>query len=136
MPNPAVYKDGSFFLIVLDKGPHKLKFGFRTILLHRKLSNLAVQLGRTEEKIDFKMLTFLHVTLISISFRIYNDLKLNENGQPDAFLKKINHIDESKFGISVCTVDGQRFSIGDATTPFSLHSLSRPITYGIGRSKI
>ena len=33
--------------------------------------------------------------------------------------------------LSVCTVDGQRFSIGDATTPFCMQSLARPITYGI-----
>jgi len=63
--------------------------------------------------------------------RIYNDLRLDETGEPDAYLKSINHIDETKFGISVCTVDGQRFSIGDATTPFCLQSLARPITYGI-----
>ena len=31
----------------------------------------------------------------------------------------------------MCTVDGQRFSIGDATIPFCLQSLARPITYGI-----
>ena len=61
---------------------------------------------------------------------------MNENGEPDKFLKKINHIDESKFGISVCTVDGQRFSIGDATTPFSLQSLSKPITYGISLNEL
>lgn len=62
---------------------------------------------------------------------IYNKLKLIEDGQPDEFLKKLNHVDENKFGISICTVDGQRFSIGDALTPFCLQSLARPMTYGI-----
>ena len=61
---------------------------------------------------------------------------MNENGEPDPFLKKLNHIDETKFGISVCTVDGQRFSIGDATTPFCLQSLARPITYGIALNEL
>ena len=64
-------------------------------------------------------------------FRLYHDLKKNEAGEADAFFKRIKHIDEKSFGISVCTVDGQRFSIGDATIPFCLQSLARPITYGI-----
>jgi len=63
--------------------------------------------------------------------KLYHDLIKIETGDADAWLKKINHLDENHFGISVCTVDGQRFSIGDATTPFSLQSLVRPITYGI-----
>ena len=62
--------------------------------------------------------------------RIYYDLKFNETGEPDVFLKSVNHVDETKFGIAVCTVDGQRFSIGDAKTQFSLQALARPITYG------
>ena len=51
---------------------------------------------------------------------IYEKLKLNETGTPDAFLKKLKQIDESKFGIAICTVDGQRFSIGDSQVPFCL----------------
>ena len=44
---------------------------------------------------------------------IYHKLKLNKTGEPDPFLKKvIDHFDDSTFGISICTVDGQRFSIG------------------------
>ena len=62
---------------------------------------------------------------------IYNKLKQVEDGQPDPFLKKLNHVDEEKFGIAICTVDGQRFSIGDASTPFSMQSISRTISYGI-----
>ena len=57
-------------------------------------------------------------------------MKFNETGEPDEFLKSVNHVDETKFGIAVCTVDGQRFSIGDAKTQFSLQALARPITYG------
>ena len=68
---------------------------------------------------------------------IYHKLKLNKSGEPDPFLKKvIDHFDDSTFGISICTVDGQRFSIGDATTPFSLQSLCRPITYGIALNEL
>ena len=63
--------------------------------------------------------------------QIYEKLKLNQTGHVDPVLKKLINIDDNAFGISVCTVDGQRFSIGDAAVPFCLLALSRPITYGI-----
>ena len=62
---------------------------------------------------------------------IYHKLKLNDQGEADPFLKKHGNMDDKKFGIAVCTVDGQRFSIGDATVPFTMQSLSRTATYGI-----
>jgi len=62
---------------------------------------------------------------------IFEKLKLDNTGVADSFLKKLNHLNEDHFGISICTIDGQRFSIGDALVPFCLQSLARPITYGI-----
>lgn len=35
------------------------------------------------------------------------------------------------WGVSVCTIDGQRFSIGDVNIPFTIQSCSKPLTYGI-----
>lgn len=31
----------------------------------------------------------------------------------------------------MCTIDGQRFSIGDVNIPFTLQSCSKPLTYAI-----
>lgn len=35
------------------------------------------------------------------------------------------------WGVSICTIDGQRFSIGDVNIPFTLQSCSKPLTYAI-----
>ena len=70
---------------------------------------------------------------------IYHKLKLNKTGEPDPFLKKvIDHFDDSTFGISICTVDGQRFSIGkkDALKKYDQFTLNTSCFWGISGSNI
>ena len=38
--------------------------------------------------------------------------------------------------MSVCTVDGQRFNLGDVNDPFTIQSCSKPFTYGINVDKL
>eukprot|EP00736_Rhodelphis_marinus_P003218 Rmarinus@m.15786 len=45
-------------------------------------------------------------------------------------------IDPNQYGISVCTVDGQRHSIGDAKSIFCIQSCSKPITYALGLNEL
>ena len=33
--------------------------------------------------------------------------------------------------MSVCTIDGQRLSLGDFETPFTIQSCSKPFTYAL-----
>lgn len=40
------------------------------------------------------------------------------------------------WGVSVCTIDGQRFSIGDTSIPFTLQSCSKPLTYAIALERL
>ncbi|XP_039267922.1 glutaminase kidney isoform, mitochondrial-like isoform X2 [Styela clava] len=42
--------------------------------------------------------------------------------------------DPTKFGMSLCTVDGQRIAIGDAEIPFCLQSCMKPFQYAIAVS--
>lgn len=40
------------------------------------------------------------------------------------------------WGVSICTIDGQRFSIGDVHVPFTLQSCSKPLTYAIALDQL
>lgn len=36
----------------------------------------------------------------------------------------------------MCTVDGQRFSVGDAGEPFAIQGVSKPVTYALTVSEL
>lgn len=48
-----------------------------------------------------------------------------------AYIPQLSRVNPDYWGVSVCTIDGQRFSIGDCNVPFTLQSCSKPLTYAI-----
>ena len=47
--------------------------------------------------------------------------------QVASYIPQLARYDPKYWGVSVCTVDGQRFSIGDTNTPFTLQVSRAPI---------
>ena len=43
-------------------------------------------------------------------------------GTPAQYIPQLAKADVSKWGVSVCSVDGQRFNIGDTKTPVSANN--------------
>jgi len=62
---------------------------------------------------------------------LYQKLKDNFNGEPAGYIPQLARMPKDKWGISICTVDGQRFSIGDVHDKFTIQSTSKPITYSL-----
>lgn len=62
---------------------------------------------------------------------IYWKCKSNSDGKVAAYIPQLSRVNPEYWGVSVCTIDGQRFSIGDCTVPFTLQSCSKPLTYAI-----
>lgn len=61
--------------------------------------------------------------------RIYEKVKINNQGVNATYIPELAKVNSNLFGVSVCTVDGQRFNIGDTNYGFCLQSCSKPISY-------
>ena len=55
---------------------------------------------------------------------------------PPQYIPQLARGNPDKWGLSVCTVDGQRFSLGDSRDLFSIQSTSKPFTYGLCISEL
>jgi glutaminase len=61
--------------------------------------------------------------------RMYDELLPVTSGAVAGYIPQLRRIDPEQLAIAVCTVDGQRFSVGDAATAFSLQSVSKTVSY-------
>ncbi|XP_041765883.1 glutaminase liver isoform, mitochondrial isoform X1 [Anopheles merus] len=67
---------------------------------------------------------------------IYWKCKSNADGKVANYIPQLSRVNPDYWGVSVCTIDGQRFSIGDTSVPFTLQSCSKPLTYAIALEKL
>ena len=74
--------------------------------------------------------------------KAYDEVKSNEGGKKADYIKALFEQREEHFGVSVCTIDGQRLNIGvevvhegehvnSTEQEFSIQSCSKPITYAM-----
>ncbi|TRY67038.1 hypothetical protein TCAL_07223 [Tigriopus californicus] len=124
----------------------------------RMLDNLKPHALKTVEKLKLDPITFKsvvgeNIVLITKAFRnqmvipafetfcdniteIYEKCKPLNQGKIFDAIPQLAEASREKWGISICTVDGQRFSIGDVTEHVSIQALSKPITYAVTMSEL
>jgi len=61
--------------------------------------------------------------------RMYDELLPVRSGSVADYIPQLKRVDPDQLAIAVCTVDGQRFAVGDAATAFSLQSVSKTVSY-------
>jgi len=61
--------------------------------------------------------------------QIFEETRENRDGKVADYIPQLARVEAEQFAVAVCTVDGQRFSLGDATVDFSVQSCCKPLNY-------
>ncbi|XP_029911634.1 glutaminase liver isoform, mitochondrial [Myripristis murdjan] len=63
--------------------------------------------------------------------RIYDLAQREEGGQVADYIPQLAKFSPDLWGVSLCTIDGQRHSVGDTKVPFCLQSCVKPLGYAM-----
>ncbi len=67
--------------------------------------------------------------------KIYVEIEKNKDGNVADYIPQLARVNPAQFALSFCSIDGQRFSIGDYKTNFCLQSSCKPINYCLALEK-
>jgi len=102
-----------------------------------ELSEFVQQMSNNTEKHDLLVKIFTNKLVVQ-NFTEYTDNlskifnKIKETplkGSTASYIPQLANVDPNLFGMSFCSIDGQRFSIGDSTCKFSIQSCVKPLLY-------
>ncbi|KAM4044617.1 glutaminase liver isoform, mitochondrial [Anomaloglossus baeobatrachus] len=63
--------------------------------------------------------------------RLYENSRSIKEGEVANYIPQLAKVNPNLWGVSLCTVDGQRYSVGDTEIPLCLQSCVKPLKYAI-----
>ncbi|XP_071551699.1 glutaminase liver isoform, mitochondrial-like isoform X2 [Panulirus ornatus] len=115
-------KDMSISSLKLDKNTYKSVIQDNIVLISRALRHQLV----VPEWHDFT----------SYIEEFYWSCKSLTGGKVASYIPQLARFNPDYWGVSVCSVDGQRYDIGDTNVNFTIQSCSKPVTYGIALNEL
>jgi glutaminase len=67
---------------------------------------------------------------------VYDRHLATDGGSVATYIPELSGVDPSLFGICLATVDGAVYEAGDARVPFTIQSMSKPLTYGVALERL
>ncbi|XP_063407805.1 glutaminase kidney isoform, mitochondrial-like [Mytilus trossulus] len=67
---------------------------------------------------------------------LYWKAKSNSAGRVANYIPQLARYSPDDWGISICTIDGQRHSVGNFNVPFCLQSTSKPLVYALVQEEL
>jgi glutaminase len=61
--------------------------------------------------------------------QIYTETRKNQTGKVADYIPQLGRVAPDQYGVALCTIDGQRYSVGDTKVDFSIQSTTKPINY-------
>jgi glutaminase len=60
---------------------------------------------------------------------LFREVALEDGGEVADYIPQLGRVDPARFGLAICTADGQRLAFGDADVPFCVQSTCKPVNY-------